>query len=204
MDKKEIEKLDSAIEENLRELFGSCEENSGVYRSVIEHVGVLDTNAILEIAPENGVRDEVPYPSLQFHLTLAQDVDEDVEANLLISLNSLNHVIAAGAFPSFGTFVYYMPLRQVYLSYRMPVNPDDIDAAITDMRYILAVLYEQLDLFMDFILYTVSSPEGISIDDYMDYLDEVSDLDDIITRSNLLLQMIENGEGESNSAKETD
>ena len=169
---------------------------------MIEHIGVLDTNAILEMVLEGGIREEVPFPSLQFHLTLVQNIEADVEANMLISLNSLNHVIAAGAFPSFGNFVYYMPLRQVYLSYRMPVNPEDFDAAITDMRYILGVLYEQLDLFMDFILYAANSPDGVSIDDYMDYLDEVADLDDIIARSNLLLARMENGDF-SNEEEET-
>ena len=75
---------------------------------------------------------------------------------MLAGLNDLNTAISAGAFPSFGCFGYYAPLKQVYLSYRMPVNPDVLNEEYENIRYYLATLYEQLDLFADYIIFLCS------------------------------------------------
>ena len=187
-----MERLVEELKGIMQELFENCEESDGVYRSFAEHLGVVDTNAIVEAVVETGIRPEVPYPAVYIHTTLAQKIEPDVIPALLISLNALNHVIASGSFPSFGSFIFYPPLNQIYLSYRMPINIENLDADLDNLRYYLGVLYEQLDLFMDFILFTCNSPTPITITEYMEYLDTVSDLDDISERSAALKKAIEN------------
>ncbi len=115
-----ISELSTALKEMMTELFGECLENDGVLRAHAEHLGVTDADAIVDVALEGGLREEAPYGVLHFHTTFAEHIPEEALADLLISLNGLNHVISAGAFPGFGTFAYYDPLEQVYLSYRMP------------------------------------------------------------------------------------
>ena len=151
-----------------------------------EHMGVVNGNAVVEVSLEGGIREEAPYGVLHFHTTLAENIPENAVADLLISLNGLNHVINAGAYPAFGSFVYYHPLSQVYLSYRMPVNLNNIEAEYDNIRYYLGVLYDQLDLLMDFIMFTIANPGAMTIGDYMEYLDEVSDLDDLEERFHAL------------------
>ena len=194
-----MEKLVEELKGIMEELFENCEEGDGVYRSYAENLGVVDTNAVIEAVVETGIRPEVPYPAVYVHTTLAQKIEPDVIPALLISLNALNHVIASGSFPSFGSFVYYPPLNQVYLSYRMPVNISQLDAELDNLRYYFGVLYEQLDLFMDFIMFACNSPSPISISEYMEYLDTVSDLDDISERSAALKKAIENFTADSSA-----
>ena len=177
-----ISELSTALKEMMTELFGECLENDGVLRAHVEHLGVTDADALVDVALEGGLREEAPYGVLHFHTTFAEHIPEEALADLLISLNGLNHVISAGAFPGFGTFAYYDPLEQVYLSYRMPVNLNQIEAEYDNIRYYLGCLYEQMDLFMDFIMFSIVNPGGMSIVDYMDYLDEVADLDDVEER----------------------
>ncbi len=188
----EIMKLQEEIKKIMEELFGSCEDDNGILRSMAEHMGVTDVGALVEIALENGgdsLGGDFLFPVVNFHLTLATDIEDEVIPNLLISLNALNHEISAGAFPSLGTFVYYPPLNQVYLSYRLPVCAEgDIETNLTNIRFVFSLLYEQLDLFMDLIIFTVNSLEGITIGEYMEYLDEVSDLNDLTARSEVLKQ----------------
>ena len=177
-----ISELSTALKEMMTELFGECLENDGVLRAHVEHLGVTDADALVDVALEGGLREEAPYGVLHFHTTFAEHIPEEALADLLISLNGLNHVISAGAFPGFGTFAYYDPLEQVYLSYRMPVNLNQIEAEYDNIRYYLGCLYEQMDLFMDFIMFSIVNPGGMRLVDYMDYLDEVADLDDVEER----------------------
>ncbi len=186
-----ITQLSTTLKEMMRELFGECLENDGVLRAHVEHLGVTDATAIVDVVLEGGLREEAPYGVLHFHTTFAEKVPEESLADLLISLNGLNHVISAGAFPGFGTFAYYDPLEQVYLSYRMPVNLNQIEADYDNIRYYLGCLYDQMDIFMDFVMFTIVNPGGMSIADYMDYLDEVSDLDDIESRLEVFEQEFE-------------
>ncbi len=174
-----ISELSTVLKEMMNELFGECLENDGVLRAHAEHMGVTDATAIVDVMLEGGLREEAPYGVLHFHTTFAENIPEESLADLLISLNGLNHVISAGAFPGFGTFAYYDPLKQVYLSYRMPVNLNQIEAEYDNIRYYLGCLYDQMDLFMDFVMFSVVNPGGMSIVDYMDYLDEVSDIDEL-------------------------
>lgn len=177
-----INELSTTLKEMMNELFGECLENDGVLRAHAEHMGVTDSTAIVDVMLEGGLREEAPYGVLHFHTTFAENIPEESLADLLISLNGLNHVVSAGAFPGFGTFAYYDPLQQVYLSYRMPVNLNQIEAEYDNIRYYLGCLYDQMDIFMDFVMFSIANPGGMSIVDYMDYLDEVSDINDIEAR----------------------
>ena len=177
-----VKELSKTLQEMMIELFGGVAEEDGVLRSVAEHMGVVNADVMGEVALEGGIREEAPYGVLHFHTTLAENIPEEALADLLISLNGLNHVINAGAYPAFGSFVYYDPLAQVYLSYRMPVNLNQIEAEYDNIRYYLGVLYDQLDLLVDFIMFSITNPGGMTIGDYMEYLDEVSDLDDLEER----------------------
>ena len=177
-----VKELSKTLQEMMTELFGGVAEEDGVLRSVAEHMGVVNADVMVEVALEGGIREEAPYGVLHFHTTLAENIPEEALADLLISLNGLNHVINAGAYPAFGSFVYYDPLAQVYLSYRMPVNLNQIEAEYDNIRFYLGVLYDQLDLLVDFIMFSITNPGGMTIGDYMEYLDEVSDLDDLEER----------------------
>lgn len=177
-----INELGMELRKMFEELFGECLDNDGVYRARVDNLGVVAADAVVEVMLEEGLRDDAPYGVLHFATTLAENIPEESLADLLISLNSLNHVISAGFFPSFGTFCYYGPLNQVYLSYRLPVNLLQIDAEYDNIRYYLGCLYEQLDMFIDFIMFSIHAPGGMTINDYMDYLDQVSDLDDLAER----------------------
>jgi hypothetical protein len=64
----------------------------------------------------------------------------------------------------------------------MPVNLNQIEAEYDNIRYYLGSLYEQLDLFVDFLMFAISSREPMDITDYMDYLDQVADLNDYQAR----------------------
>ncbi len=177
-----IKKLGKTLQDIFNEFFGECIDNDGVLRARLSNMGVVDSQVIVDVMLEGGITEDAPYGVLHFHHTLAHNIPEEAIPNLLISLNSLNHIINAGPFPGFGCFAYYEPLNQVYLSYRMPVNLNQIEAEYDNIRYYLGTLYEQLDLFVDFIMFAASSPEGMDITDYMDYLDEVADLNDMQKR----------------------
>ena len=181
-EKDTIKELSKALTEMFNELFGECFEQDGVLSARANNLGVVNGQAIVEVMLEGGLREEAPYGVLHFHTTLAENIPEEALADLLISLNGLNHVINAGAFPGFGAFCYYEPLEQVYLSYRMPINLLQIEAEYDNIRYYLGMLYEQLDLFEDFIMFAINNPGGMTISDYMGYLDEVSDINDVEAR----------------------
>ena len=186
-----IKELSKVLSEMITELFGECYDQDGVLRARAENLGVVNGKAIVEVMLEGGLREEAPYGVLHFHTTLAENIPEEALADLLISLNGLNHVINAGAFPGFGAFCYYEPLEQVYLSYRMPVNLLQIEAEYDNIRYYLGMLYDQLDMFEDFIMFAINSPGGMTIADYMGYLDEVSDINDIEGRLRGLEEMFD-------------
>ena len=44
---KELKKI-------MEELFSDCTERNGLFRAVAEHVGVVDTNAVIEAAVDTG------------------------------------------------------------------------------------------------------------------------------------------------------
>ncbi len=175
----QIKALDTALREMFSELFGECLDIEGVIRARVEHMGVTDSTAIVDAVLEPGLRQEAPYGVLHFVVTLAENIPDESLADLLISLNGLNHVVGAGSYPGFGSFCYYEPLNQVYLNYRMPVNLMQLEGEFDNIRYYLGTLYDQLDIFTDFIMFTLANPGSMDISDYMQYLDDVSDLNDM-------------------------
>ncbi len=179
---KKISDFEKALKKDMEALFGNCAEFKGVFRAMGENFGVSKTGVIIEAAFEAGLDPEVPYPILHFHVTLAHEISDDEIPGILAGLNDLNTVISAGAFPSFGCFGFYPPLRQIYLSYRMPVNKDALDKELENARFYLKSLYEQLDLFADYILFLCNDPSNVTIDAYMDYLDSVAELNDLEER----------------------
>lgn len=174
------------------ELFDGVKDNGGAYRSMAKHLGVTDTCAIVEALLEGGLNEDMPYPVLHFHITLAQNVPDEAEEKLCASINELNNVTGVGAYPCFGNFAYYPGLHQVYLTYRLPVNPEAPEAEIVNIKYYLGVLYEQLDLFADFIMMLCDSGGQIlTLEKYVDYLSEIQDLNDIEERVRLLQKRLD-------------
>ncbi len=178
-----LEKIYNGTKELMEEIFGKAEDIGGGWRSFAEHLGVAGANAIVEAVLTRGLHEELPYPVLQFHITLAHNVPKEAEADIYRSLNELNNVLSVGEYPSFGHFSYYPKLKQVYYSYRLPVHPESPEGEISNVRYFFGVLLEQLDLFADYILFLCNN-EGrmVPMDEYIDYLSKIKDIDDIEKR----------------------
>lgn len=193
-----IEEFETALMGSIETLFGSCKRFQGVLRSLPEKLGVSGSVVILEAAFEPGLSTEIPYPILHFHTTLAQKIETAFVPGILNGLNELNTMISAGAFPSFGCFGYYEPLRQIYLSYRMPVSPDGLDTGFQNAQFYLTSLYEQLDLFTDYILFLCNDPNRMSLQDYMSYLDTIADLNDLQARLDALEKIAKDNDGKGN------
>ncbi|MBQ7583716.1 MAG: hypothetical protein IJT24_03820 [Lachnospiraceae bacterium] len=181
--------------ELMNELFDGVRENGGALRSMAEHLGVTDVCAIVETVLEGGLNEEMPYPVLHFHITLAQNVPDAAADNICVSLNELNNVTGVGEYPCFGSFAYYPRLNQIYLTYRLPVNPEAPEDELVNIRYYFGVLYEQLDLFADFIMLLCDSGGNIlSLEEYVDYLAEIQDMNDIEERVRLLEKRMKEAE----------
>ncbi len=186
-----IKKIMDGVREMMNELFDGVREENGILRSFAEHIGVMDINAVVETLLEGGMNKDFPYPVLHFHITLASDIPSEQDEKLAVSLNILNNVISVGEFPSFGCFAYYPDLGQVYLTYRLPVNPDDPEGELVNIRYYFAVLYEELDMFADYIMFIINN-DGTAPDimSYLDYLKGIAEWDDIEKRSEELSKLI--------------
>ena len=182
-----MKQIMDGVKELMNELFDGVSEIGGGFRSMADHLGITDVSAVVETVLEGGMNEEMPYPVLHFHITLAQNVPEKAAANICSSLNDLNNVVAVGDYPCFGNFAYYPRLHQIYLTYRMPVNPNAPEDELVDIRYYFGVLYEQLDLFADFIILLCDN-EGhiLPMDEYIDYLSDIQDMNDIEERAALL------------------
>ena len=181
------------LKEFMNELFDGVEEKGEIYRSIAEHLGVTDVSAIVEAVLEAGVDERAPYPIIHFHTTIASNIPDEYGDALGVSLNVLNNVISVGAFPSFGCFCYYPRLKQIYLTYRMPVNPEDPDNTLVNIQYYLGVLYDELDAFADYIMFLCDN-KGVSpgIEEYIAYLKDIADWNDIEKRAEALSEYIKN------------
>ena len=168
-----IRELSAELMQMFDGLFGNCIENDGIFRSVADNIGVVASKVIVETALEGGVDEEDTDGVLHFVSTIAENIPKEAVSGLLVSLNALNHEVSCGDYPGFGTFCYYEPLNQVYLSYRLPVKLDDPGAQYDNIRSYLTVLYDELDMFVDFIMFSIADPGRVDITDYMEYLDEV-------------------------------
>ena len=203
MEINSVSDFEVVLMDDFKTLFGNCKRYKGVIRSLPEHLGVSNTSAIVEASFEPGLNPEILYPVLHFHVTLAQKIEESLVPGILSGLNDLNTAISAGAFPSFGCFGYYAPLGQIYLSYRMPLNDEHFDIELKNVRYYLSSLCEVLDLFADYILFLCDDPQHLTLEDYMRYLDAVSDLNDLEYRLNELEKVLNRIPDESPEGNET-
>ncbi|HAG68682.1 MAG TPA: hypothetical protein DCL38_01760 [Lachnospiraceae bacterium] len=179
------------IKSMMEDFFETCSEQNGVLRSIAEHLGVTDVSAIVDVAMEMIGDEEAPYPVLHFLITLAKDVPGDCVKEIKEALHDLNLAIAVGEYPSFGSFCYTPELDQIFLSYRMPVNTAAAENELINIRYYFGMLYEQMDLFADFIMFLCDNNGQLpKLKDYLDYLDEVTDLNDLETRALLLKEKL--------------
>jgi hypothetical protein len=192
-----LDTIMDSIKEMMNELFDNCVDRNKIMRSLIEHLGVTDTDAILDVALEPGFNKDAPYPILHFLVTLAKDINDNDAGRISIALNELNHVIAVGEYPAFGAFCYYPKLHQIFLSYRIPVNPEVPEDEIINLRYYFGTLYQQLDIFADFIMFLCDTKgRTLDLDDYIDYLQSVQDLDDMEARTKALSERLDKIEAE--------
>ena len=192
-----ISKMQDAIREDLEMLCGECRNNEGVLRTMAYNLGVNNSAAIVEAAVEgmpNG--DDAPYPAIHFNITLAKDVDPEYYGNVAQVLNDINVITSSGVYPSFGNFCLYKPLGQIYYNYRIPVNVGAFDAERENLRFFLATVFEQLDMFVDLVLFASQGNESLTIEAYLDYLDKVDDLNNIDQRIELLKQTLDEIEKE--------
>ena len=186
------------IKKMMEELFDECREVKGVMRSHVKDLGVTGVDALFEVVMEYGFDPQMPYPIVHFMVTLAKDIDERDGGRISVALNELNHVIAVGDYPSFGAFCYYPRLRQIFLSYRLPVNPAAAEAEVSNIRYYMATLYRQLDIFADFIMFICDTQgQTMELADYMNYLSSVEDIDDIQERTKALEEYLNRLESEN-------
>ncbi len=187
-----IDQIMEGLKKMMEELFDGVEMRGDVYRSRVEHVGVTDITVLMEAVLEAGVNDEAPYPIIHFHATIASNIPEEYGAELSQALNVLNNIISVGEFPSFGCFCYYPRLRQIFLTYRLPVNPGMPEEELINIQYYLGVLYDELDAFGDYIMFLCDN-EGKSgdIQGYVDYLNEIEDWNDLEKRANELSKVID-------------
>ncbi len=180
------------IKEMMQELFDDCREVKGVIRSQVKNLGVTGVDAIFDVVMEYGFDPGMPYPVLHFLVTLAKDIEDSDAGRISIALNELNQVIAVGDYPGFGSFCYYPDLHQIFLNYRLPINPNVPEEETVNIRYYIATLYQQLDIFADFIMF-ICDTHGttMELEDYLDYLQSVSDIDDLEARSKALSEYLE-------------
>ncbi len=180
----------NSLREMMDELFDGVKDMNGTYRSIAEHIGVTDISAIVEAVLEGGVNADFQYPIIHFHITLAANIPEEYGPELERSVNTLNNVISVGSFPSFGCFCYYPRLNQIFLTYRLPVSPDAPEQEISNIRYYLGVLYDELDAFGDYIMFLCNN-EGRDpgIEKYLEYIGSIKDWNDIGARAEELSRL---------------
>lgn len=189
---KNITEFFDALKQDMDMMGEDTETSGGVIRTMLTGLGVNGTNAIMEAlveAEENG--DDLPYPVIRFHITLAKDIDQVNFRNVTYTLNQLNNVIASGEYPSFGNFALYMPLGQIFLTYRMPINIGALDADYENVRFFLATVFDQLDIFADMILYISEGYNELTVEQYMEYLKSVEDWNNLQERADRLSKLIE-------------
>ncbi|MCR5777187.1 MAG: hypothetical protein K6G84_07210 [Lachnospiraceae bacterium] len=171
----DIEGFRSEVFESMSQLFGEGKNEDNIYRIVTDPFGISEGSAIIECVFENGLRADAPYPVIHFHVTLTDHVPARVVPYLRTGLDELNNAIAVGAFPALGFFGFYEPFGQVYLTYRLPYSMDALEEELYNVKYFLGSLYEELDVFMDYIYFLMSNPDGMTLQDYMKHIHGMAD-----------------------------
>lgn len=167
-------------------LFGECRESGGTYRFTVSDLGAVRGDAVVEMVLEAGLRRDKPYPILCFTTTLYSDLHPAYENVILDKLNELNTAMATGLFPAFGSFGMLKSRRQIYMCYRMPVNAKKPEAAMEDIRYFLAALYDELDLLIDFVYFICEEPGASDVEQFLQYVRQAMRIDDIDSRRDAL------------------
>ena len=187
-----IEQLMVYLKEDLETMFGECKEEDGIFRSLAENLGVTCSGALIEAdieGLENGDGD--PYPAIYFHITLAKEVDKENFPRITDMLNDINVALSVGEYPAFGTFCLYKPLKQIFYSYRMPINIGSIEDERENIRYFIASVLNQLDIFVDLMQFVSSGVEDLKVDRYIQYIKDLADLNDLKERTEALSKMLE-------------
>lgn len=187
-----ITQMNSWIKEDMEMICGECTENEGVLRAIAENLGVSGAAAVVEAAIEgmsNG--DDNPYPVVHFNLTLARDIEPEYFGGIAQILNDINVVIQSGGYPSFGSFCLYKPLSQIFYGYRLPINVGSLETERENIRFFLATVFDQLDIFIDLVLFACQGNVNLTIEEYLDYLKKVDDLNNIDERIRALQAKLE-------------
>ena len=182
-----LTELKRGMMEDIKTLCGDYEEKDGIIRAMADHFGVNDSSVILEAAVEvlpNG--DDYPYPVVHFNLTIAKEIAEENFAKISELLNDLNVVFQTGDFPSFGSLCLYKPLKQIIYGYRMPVNVGAVEGEMENIRFFLSTVFDQLDIFVDLILYIAQGNENLTLEEYLRFLGQMRDMYDLQERAELL------------------
>ncbi len=188
----EIDEFLMRLKSDIEALCGECRYEKGVMRAMVHNLGVSNSSAILEVVFEgldNG--NDLPYPALYFHFTLAKDIEAENYGKVAALLCELNTAITLGDFKSFGSFGLYQPLGQIYYSYRMPINAGALLAETENVRYFLATTVDNLEIFNDLVLYVSDGREEMTLDKYLEYLKKTEDLNTIEERANAFIAFVD-------------
>lgn len=152
---KEFDRLLGAILDQFGRMFGKCYEGKGVYRYLAAKMGFVESDVIVDVMVENGLREDYPYPVLCLNATMVTGLPKEREAEIRKKINDLNTAIASGAFPAIGYLGVYQPKHQVYLSYRIPfhASKDAYEMELENISYLIAMFYDELDSLMDLVLF---------------------------------------------------
>ena len=186
-----ILELKNTIKEVLESLCEECEEDGGVLRALGDHFGVNDSSIIIEAAieaMENG--EDYPYPVVHFNFTMAKDIEPENYGAVAQLLNDLNVVFQTGEYPSFGNFCLYKPLGQIFYGYRMPINIGASEGEQENIKFFIATVFDQLDLFVDLVLYVAQGDVELTLEDYLAYLKGINDLYDLREKADKLAEML--------------
>lgn len=186
-----IVELKNTIKEILENLCEECTEDGGVLRALAEHFGVNDSSVIIEAAieaMENG--EDYPYPVVHFNFTMAKDIEPESYGKIAELLNDINVVFQTGEYPSFGNFCLYKPLGQIFYGYKMPINIGALEGEQENIKFFIATVLDQLDLFVDLVLYVAQGDVNLTLEDYLNYLNGLNDLYDLQEKAEKLEEMI--------------
>ena len=157
-----MEQFLQKIREIMEEEFGESSVNNGAIRCMAEDLGRYEGKAIVEAMWVPFVQGaEYTHPVIQFASTLAQEIEDEVVADIKRSLTDLNvHTML-------GQYGYYEPLRQLYHCYRMPVNLDVPEQSLEEVRYTLQQIRRQLDAYLDYVLVVAEQPNAMTVEEYI-------------------------------------
>lgn len=155
------EEFFNKVKKILSDEVGEAAENRGILRSFAKGLGLFGRNAIVEIAWMQFADDaQNAWPILQFYSTLAADIEDKDIPGIKRRLCDLNEETMLGRYG------YYAPMRQIYHSYRLPVDLDSPESSLALVTYSLKQILRQLDAFLDYVLVIADDPEAMNVEEY--------------------------------------